>query len=358
MQQFETTEPKPLTIDKVFADGSSTVSFCGRNDAIVKMALEILPHGPERVLVLGCGPYELWTTAGQKRVIEANATVIGIDRSPQITSINQTIKTGGQLELANIQKVVGNPVFGQEKKPKTSKQLLAGAEIQGVEIDEEKISVDAANRDSVQIAPPSDANDFVAQQDLVTFSLIFSGNLENNLLFQKGYTRERGIGYHKNIARLLRQQGIYVYTTNDLFFNETSPQNPRSVIGILGEAGLDILYKATQYTHTLLRNGQLVVTENCGLITAKQGEYNALPEFENRIAFVREQLGKFGVTYSFIENQGTLEELQNAIAQGQTNLALVKRAPDKYHWFNTQGSYAEVFPRFAQTGDGFYPELF
>jgi len=65
-----------LLIDKVFADGSSTVAFCGRNDSIIKFALEILPYDPKRVLILGCGPYELWTTAGQQKIIKANTSIL------------------------------------------------------------------------------------------------------------------------------------------------------------------------------------------------------------------------------------------------------------------------------------------
>jgi|GEM_PF-4814349 len=358
MNDLEKIEDGLLLMDKLFGEGSSTVAYCGRNDAIVKTALETLPANPKHILVLGSGPYELWTIAGHRQVVDGNATILGIDRSDQITSINQQIKDGGEVKLSSVYSIIGNPVFGQEKHPKTSKQLLDESEVSGVAVDGEQIRVDKINRDRVQIASPSDAADFVSSQEDGSFSFIFSGNLENNMLFQPGYSRERGVTFHRDIARLLEEKGIYAYTTNEVFFNDTNPASARNVREILQEAGLDILYKATQYTHVLQKNGQVAVTENCGIISAKSNEYGSLPHYERAINTVKQRLDSYKDSFQYIENEGTLKELQEAIASGQTNVAMVKVAPDKYHWFNIQGGYREVIPKLAKIGEGFYPDLF
>jgi len=144
-----------VTIDKVFADGSSTVTFCRRNDSIFKKALEVLPNDPKQILILGCGPFEPWTTAGQQRVIAGNASIVGVDRSPEITELNQSLKDKGEINTADIYRIIGNPVFGQEKRPKTSSQLLQEAGITGIDIDDTKIQVAEQNRKKVEIAPPN-----------------------------------------------------------------------------------------------------------------------------------------------------------------------------------------------------------
>ena len=157
---------------------------------------------------------------------------------------------------------------------------------------------------------------------------------------------------------MLQQKGVYVYTTNEIFFNDIDLTNPRNVRGILRDSGLDILYKATQYTHVLQRNGHWVVTEDCGILSARQGDYDCLPNFGKAIETVRQRLDRYKDSFQYTEGYGTLDQLQEAIVNGQTNIAVVKTASDKYHWFNIQGVYSEVFPELAQIGDGFYPDLF
>ena len=152
----------PILIDQVFNHGESTVSYLGRNDSIIKFGLDLLPQDPHEVLILGSGPYELWTTAGQKRVVASNVHIIGVDKSEKVTLINNQVQERGSAPLTDIFRVVGNPVFGKEKQQKTSSELLEESGIGGVVLTDNQVTVDNANISRVNIAPAEDALAFVA----------------------------------------------------------------------------------------------------------------------------------------------------------------------------------------------------
>lgn len=105
-----------ITIDRVFIDGSSTVTYLGRNDSIVRAGLMVPTIPIRKILLLGGGCYEPWTTAGQQVTRTQNSEVVSVDRDQNITGINETIKNTGVATIDDIMAIVGNPVFGNEKQ--------------------------------------------------------------------------------------------------------------------------------------------------------------------------------------------------------------------------------------------------
>jgi len=345
-----------LTIDNAFADGSSTMTYLGRNDGIIRVSLELIRQKPDRILMLGCGPYELWTTAGQAKLWEDTLEIVGVDINPKIVNLNQRIKEKGAIAIAEIAPLVGNPIFGMDRH-RNSEDLLRESDIHGIGINEDAIEIDLKNRNPVRIEPPADALTYVENATPNSFSFIFAGNLENNLVFQQGYTLEKAIGFRRLIARLLKPQGIYAFTTNDLFFNEQTPNSTRNVLQVLDSSGLEILYKATQLTHVLEKDGKRYLSDNCGLITARKGEFETFPNGDRSIELIRKRLVEYRPDFEFVENSGSFEDFKHSL-ENQTNIAIIKIGKDQFHWFNVEGSYKDVFGRLAQSNTGFYPELF
>lgn len=345
-----------LTIDKVFADGSSTVTHLGRNDSVIRTGLSVVSRPIDTVLILGSGCYEPWTTAGQERIRGKNAQIICIDRSPGITETNKKIKTTGTASLQEIASLSGNPVFGNEEL-QNSTELLKAARIEGVSTDDERLNVEKRNRDNVKIEA-ADALIYIKDHLPNSADFVFAGNLENNLIFQEGYSFASAVAFHRDIARIMKDSGIYTFSTNEMFFNDLTPGSVRNVLQVLDEAGLEVLYKATQHIHVLDRPGQRIMTENCGIITAKKGSYEALPDAKSRIEATRKEFtDRFSKT-NIVEGEGTLEDYRKSIGLSQTNLVLIKIGSNKYYWFNISGSYYDVCTALATTYDGFYPRLF
>lgn len=347
-----------ITIDKVFRDGSSTVSFIGRNDSIIKLALETLGNGLRGdVLILGSGCYEPWTTAGQEALQNTKVNVVCVDRNEELTAINRHIQQIGSVQIGEISPLAGNPVFGAERHGDAN-DLLREAKIRGVDISNDSVSISSDNRMKVQVEPASNVFAFVETQPPERYSLIFSGNLENNLIYQDGYTFDQAVRYHKNILALLKHRGIYVFTSNEVFFNNVRPRSTHSILSVVRESEMDILFKGTQYTHFLERDGKLVMTENCAIFTSKPGEYSHFPDYQQAILAIRKRMKDYTPDLHVIEAEGNLEELERNIEIGQTNLVLLKIGDKKYHWFNAAGGYKDVFAGLASQGDGYYPELF
>lgn len=192
-------KPELLTIDKVFGEGASTVTYVGRNDSIIRTGLERVRSPLDKVLILACGPYELWTTAGQKALSDKKTEIVGVDRSEEITEINKKIQSEGSISIAEIASFVGSPIFGMDRH-RDSNALLEEAQIEGFHLRADKIEVDKTNRGHVRVEKPTDVLEFVHTQKQGSYDFIFSGNLENNLLFQKGYTRKAALQFHQDIA--------------------------------------------------------------------------------------------------------------------------------------------------------------
>ena len=129
-------------------------------------------------------------------------------------------------------------------------------------------------------------------------------------------------------------------------------------MGVLKTSNLDLLYKATQYTHILDREGKHIVTENCGIVTANKGNYDSLPDGNSHIQSIRTRLMTNNPDLRYEEGRGTLDALVEAIRSGMTNIVVIKVADNQWHWFNLPETYDKVFPKLAKTDNGYYPDLF
>ena len=61
-----------------------------------------ISDNPSNVLILASGPYEPWTTAGQRKVRELSAHVTAVDRSAEIMLLNKSIQKGNKIPLDRI----------------------------------------------------------------------------------------------------------------------------------------------------------------------------------------------------------------------------------------------------------------
>lgn len=242
-------------------------------------------------------------------------------------------------------------------KNRESNELLKEAQIEGVRVEDKKMVVDDQNRQRVTIEEPADALVYVPKQQTASVDFLFAGNLENNLIYQSGYDYSAAVRFHRELARLLRTSGIYTFSTNDIFFNDLTPNSAKNVMQVVDEAGLDILYKATQYTHILNREKDPIMTENCVSMCAKSGDYERMPKATELVERARNGFSEHYPHFTFIEGEGTIEEYKKVTGQSQTNLVLIKIDRNKYHWFNMSGQYVDVFAKLATDNDGFYPDF-
>ncbi len=209
MKAHESLEGKELfTIDKVFGDGSSRITYVGRNDNLINTVSKLARNSLDTGLILGCGFYELFTAAGQKLFRDRGTRITGVDQNQAVIGVNRQIQNDGKLQFNDIAVLVNNPVFGKLEARRNSQKLLQDAQVEGIHLSDQSIDIDEKNRSMVQIENPVDAQIYVGQQKPESYSFIFAGNLENNLLYQKGYTWDRALNLHKKIAELLERGGV------------------------------------------------------------------------------------------------------------------------------------------------------
>lgn len=338
----------------MFKEGRSTVAALGRNDHIINFGLSVVRCPVDKTLMLGCRPYELWTTAGQPKIASEDTEIVGIDINPQITEINRGIKKTGRVSMSEVAKHAKSSAINNAWIRDVSKGLDAIG-ITGVSASKDQLTISEKNRSRVTVLPAQDARTFVLEEEPGSYTFIFSGNLENNILFQKGFNWIANAEFHKRVTGLLREKGVYAFTTNDVFFHTLRENDPWNVMQTIDSAGLEVIFKATMYSEVLDNS---IIGENCGLVTARKGDYEALPNAEKVVGSVRKRFSEYVPDIEVLEAEGALEDFKSSIKDRQTNIVLVKTGPDRYHWFNMKGSYPEVFSRLAQHNSGFYPELF
>jgi len=351
---------KIIVIDRSFADGLNLLSYPGRNDDIIKLALDIVREDIENVLIIGCGPYELWTTGGQAKIRSKKTVIVGVDISKEIAKINQIIKERGIIPIKDIIPLVSDPLFGLGSSKniimhRNIKSLLERLNIKGVYVENDLFIVDQKNRENVYIEQPMDVLEYIKKKPSYLYSLIFSGNIENNLIFQNGYTFDRSVNFHKMLVEILKPGGIYAFTTNEIFFHNSESNNSKNILQVLEKSGLEILYKATQLAFINKSTSKSIIVENCGLITARRGDFNSFLNATAATDTIRKIFMERYPEIESIEEEGSYDKFKDSLKK-QTNLILIKINGNNYYWFNIKGEYKDVFMKLARLN--FFPELF
>jgi hypothetical protein len=183
------------------------------------------------------------------------------------------------------------------------------------------------------------------------FGLIFAGNVENNLLFQKGFSRKISQQLHDDIYNTLTDTGIYACTTNEVFFHNTRKGSAKN-------SKLEILYKFNQCYDVVRRPFGLILAENCCVIAAKKGYYDTCPKSDLVIEVLTKKLSHFKYLEDLTVTEGTMSEFLQTVYRNETNIAIVKISKNKYIWFNSPKKYKELAVKLASLPKGFYPELY
>ena len=331
--------------------GDCSLTFLGRNDLLIKRALESMKIFPHRILMAGPGHCELWTMAGQEIIYGKDVKIVGVERDRNIVSYNQNVKEGGMINIAEICRMVSDPLMVTEEECLENitfaRIFLDAARIKGIQQEGEFITVALQNREKVVVEPPEDIRTYVKKQKEESFDFIFAGHLESNLVYQEFYDYNEAISYHRNLSRILQRGGFYVFTAPEMLFHNTENKSCRNITEVLGNSGFEILYKGTRVAKLLEREEASVLLEDCGVICGKKSDYGFFPGAETIMKKADDMFRALPKDIAVKKSDGPYQKFLGSLRKGETNLVLVKSGEARYEWLNIIGNPKEVFIRLS-----------
>ena len=354
-----------ITIDEVFT-GLSTVASPERNPDFWRLALGVADRSMGNfrgdVLMPAPGPYDLWTAVELASQFSQDARVVGIDWNAVITAINMMIQRravqgDAPVPIERIAPHTGT-VTVEEAWLDNGRRVLNNTGVHQVRLEGHNLVVPRNIAERVVVLPAQDFSSWLTGVRSRQYGCCLAGNWHNNALFQHGMTFEKMVSRHRDLLKVLIPGGIYAFTSNALFWNDTRQNHLWNLGQVLDESGWEVLVAIIQHAEIM---DETIIGENIAVLACEKGRHRSFPDAERAIQIVEKILRRYEIEeLDIIKRSGTYEQFRKSIESGnETNIVMIKTGVDTVWYVNLPGDYKTAFIKLVslEDGKGFHPDI-